>query len=67
MSLKTSKSVLKRFKITKNKKFLHKPQGQNHFKAKDSGSKTRAKRHMKTMAMTDGKNIKNIVKSLPYI
>ena len=42
--LKTRKSIVKRFKLTKNKKVLKRKAGQGHFNAKESGNKTRAKR-----------------------
>jgi len=35
MSIKTNKSYLKRFKITKNGKILSRKAGQNHFNAKE--------------------------------
>ncbi len=35
MSIKTNKSYLKRFKITKNGKILARKAGQNHFNAKE--------------------------------
>jgi ribosomal protein L35 len=41
---KTKKALSKRFKITRNKKMTHRKCGQNHFLAKRSGNKTRAKR-----------------------
>jgi len=41
---KTKKALTKRFKITANRKMMHRPTGQNHFSAKESGNKTRAKR-----------------------
>jgi len=38
MSIKTNKSYLKRFKITKNGKILSRKAGQNHFNAKERTS-----------------------------
>ena len=35
MSIKSTKSYLKRFKITKNGKILSRKAGQNHFNAKE--------------------------------
>ena len=43
MSNKTNKSFLKRIKITGSGKILKRPPGQNHFNAKDSGSKGQRK------------------------
>jgi ribosomal protein L35 len=39
-----NKALMKRFKITRKGKALHRPAGQNHFLAKKSGNKTRAGR-----------------------
>ncbi len=49
MTLKTNKSIIKRLKITKNKKVFFRPMHQDHFNAKDSGDKTRKKRKFKTL------------------
>ena len=35
MSIKTNKSFMKRFKVTKNGKILSRKAGQNHFNAKE--------------------------------
>lgn len=40
---KTNKSLAKRIKITGSGKIMKRPPGQNHFNAKDSGSKGRRK------------------------
>jgi ribosomal protein L35 len=61
MTLKTNKSIAKRFKITKNKKVLFRPMHQDHFNAKDSGNQTRRKRKIKKLK---GKIAKKIIKSL---
>ncbi len=45
--MKTNKSITKRFKITKNKKVLRRPQHQNHLNAADTGDETRRKRKKK--------------------
>lgn len=42
--LKTRKSIVKRFKVTKNKKVLKRKAGQGHFNARESGNITRMKR-----------------------
>lgn len=44
---KTKKSISKRFKITKNKKLMRRPQHQNHFNAKESGEEGRRKKGYK--------------------
>ena len=49
MSGKTRGSVTKRFKITKNKKIIHRAPSQNHLNSKESGNEKRAKRHPKTV------------------
>jgi len=41
---KTSKSALKRFKITSSGKILHRYVHQNHFNAKESGNEGRNKK-----------------------
>lgn len=65
MTMKTNKSVSKRFKITRKKMVLFRPMHQDHYNAKDPGDKTRQKRKMKTL----GGTIKNqiIKKYLPYL
>jgi large subunit ribosomal protein L35 len=55
---KTRKSIAKRFKITKNKKLLHRTCGQNHFNSNESGKKTRKKRRNKPMSKSFTKTIK---------
>jgi|GEM_PF-893435 len=44
---KTKKSIIKRFKITKNKILMRRPQHQDHLNAKESGEKQRNKRKTK--------------------
>ena len=41
--MKTNKSLLKRIKITGSGKIMKRPPGQNHFNAKDSGSRGQRK------------------------
>ena len=60
--LKTNKSAVKRFKITKHK-IQRRPVKQNHFNAKDTGKETRNKRGYRDVPLTDEKNIRKI---LPY-
>jgi large subunit ribosomal protein L35 len=61
--IKTKKSVIKKVKITKNKKVLRRSTGQNHGNAKEAGDVTRSKRKDKRMFKADEKNI---VAALPY-
>jgi large subunit ribosomal protein L35 len=61
--LKTNKSILNRFKITATGKLLHRPMGQDHFNAKESGKKTRLKRRWIELTGADAKAIKKLI---PY-
>lgn len=60
--LKTNKSAIKRFKITRHK-ILRRPTKQNHFNAKDTGKETRDKRGYQKLSPSDEKNIRKI---MPY-
>lgn len=55
--MKTNKSITKRFKITKNKKVLRRPQHQNHLNVTDSGKETRQKRKKKKVEGATKKKI----------
>jgi len=59
MTLKTNKSITKRFKITKNKKVLFRSAHQNHYNAEDSGNETRRKRKSQFLKGTIRKRIIN--------
>ncbi len=61
--IKTKKSVLKKVKITKNKKVMRQSTGQNHNNSKEDGNVTRSKRRDKRMFKADEKNV---VAALPY-
>ena len=50
--MKTNKSFTKRIKVTKNGKLIARRPGQNHFNAKESGTKTRSKNRSTTIVMT---------------
>lgn len=63
MKLKTHKATAKRIKITAKKKFLRRKTKQDHFNAKDSGAKTRAKRRLKEIHISSRSHIKRL---LPY-
>ena len=57
MSGKTKKSIAKRFKLTKNKRLMRRPQHQDHFNAKESGKEKRRKRGVKKLQGTIAKKI----------
>jgi ribosomal protein L35 len=61
--LKTKKSVVKKFKITKRRKVLKRKTGQNHYNSKETGQEGRAKKGMERLFKTDAKNVLN---DLPY-
>ena len=46
MAIKTNKSFLKRFKVTKNGKILSRKPGQNHFNAKERSRTSMSKKRM---------------------
>lgn len=60
---KTNKSILKRIKITKNKKILRRQSHQNHFNAKDPGHKTGAKRSLVKINKANKKSFMEAVAS----
>ena len=62
MKPKTIKSISKRFKITKSGKVKKLRDSQNHFNAKETSKKTRKKRRSSTLAKSDAKVIKRIIK-----
>ena len=55
--LKTKKSVIKKFKVTKSKKVLHRGVGQNHFNSKENGNQGRKKKKDVELFPADAKNI----------
>lgn len=57
MSSKTRKSITKRFKLTKNKNLMRRPQHQDHFNAKESGAEKRRKKGLKKLKGTISKKI----------
>jgi len=61
--IKTYKAAAKRFKITRNKKILHRKAGQDHFNARESGVITRRKRRDILMNKSEFKIIKRL---MPY-
>lgn len=59
--MKTKKSILKRFKITKNGKILRRPIGQDHNRAKKSGSRIRKSRKWVELSKSEAKRIKKFL------
>ncbi|MDE2037702.1 MAG: 50S ribosomal protein L35 [Patescibacteria group bacterium] len=53
MSIKSTKSYLKRFKVTKNGKILSRKPGQNHFNAKERTRVSGSKRRLATVHMAN--------------
>ncbi len=51
MSIKTNKSFMKRFKVTRNGKILARKPGQNHFNAKERSRASTAKGRMSVITM----------------
>ncbi len=54
---KTRKSLVKKIKVTKNKKVLRRYTKQNHFNAKQTGELKRKKRRDQRLAKSDEKNV----------
>jgi len=61
--LKTRKSILKRFKITKTGKILRRPTGLDHYLAKKSGKKKRLSRKWVKVSRPEAKKIKKLIAS----
>lgn len=59
--MKTRKSVLKRFKITRTGKILRRAIGQDHYLAKKSGKKRRQKRKWVKLSKPEAKKIKKLI------
>jgi len=60
---KTRKSILKRFKFTKNGKILRRHTGLDHYRAKKSGKKIRQSRGWVKVSKTETKAIKKFLYS----
>ena len=56
--IKVKKALTKKVKITGTGKVMRRRTGQNHFNAKESGSKTRKKRKDVRLFKSDEKNVK---------
>lgn len=59
--MKTRKSILERFKITRTGKILRRPVGQDHYLAKKSGKKRRQSRKWVTVSKPETKRIKKLI------
>jgi large subunit ribosomal protein L35 len=59
--MKTQKSILKRFKITKTGKILRRPTGLNHYRAKKPGKKIRESRKWVRLSKSEEKKIKKLI------
>lgn len=51
--MKTNKSYTKRLKVTKNGKIIARKAGQNHFNAKESGTRGLSKKQTRKLIMTN--------------
>jgi large subunit ribosomal protein L35 len=60
--VKTRKSILKRFKITKTGKVLRRATGLDHYRAKKSGNKVRKSRKWVKVSKAEAKKIKRLLK-----
>jgi len=59
--MKTKKSFLKRFKITRTGKILRRATGQNHFRAKQTGKTIRQGRKWVVLAPNEAKVVKRLI------
>lgn len=59
--MKTRKSILKRFKITKSGKVLRRPAGLDHYRAKKSGKRIRKSRKLVEVSKSEAKKIKKLL------
>jgi len=55
---KTHKSIVKRIKITKTDKIMHRACGQDHFNSRDTGKQGINKKQDKVMSNANGKTIR---------
>ncbi len=59
--VKTQKSLVKRFKVTKNGKIMRRATGQDHFRSKKSGKIIRQKRKWVVLSAPETKKIKKLL------
>lgn len=62
--LKTRKALVKKIKVTKNRKVLRRATGQNHYNSKETGAAGRNKRKDVRLFKADEQNV---LKALPYV
>jgi len=62
MKIKARKSILKRFKITKNGKILRRLTGSDHSRAKKTGDRIRRGRKWIELGVADTKKIKKLLR-----
>lgn len=62
--LKTKKALVKKFKVTKNKKVTRRKTGQNHYNSKNTGIEGQRKRGDVRLFKADEQNV---LKGMPYI
>ena len=62
--LKTHKGAQKRFKVTGKKKIVHNKAYKSHILTKKS---TKRKRHLRSAAMINAKDVASIRRMLPYV
>jgi ribosomal protein L35 len=55
--LKSHKALVKRIKVTKNKKVTRRKTGQNHYNSKENGQEGRAKKGDVRLFRADEKNV----------
>ena len=61
--MKTRKSIIKRFKITKTGKVLRRPTGQDHCLAKKTGKQKRQSRKWVLVSKWESKKIRKLLPS----
>ncbi len=61
--MKTRKSILKRFKITRTGKVLRRLTGQDHYRAKKAGQRVRAGRKWVEVSKSEAKKIRKLLSS----
>jgi large subunit ribosomal protein L35 len=59
--MKTKKSLIKRFKVTKTGKIMRRAVGQDHLRSKKSGSAIRRKRKWIELSKPETKKIKKLM------
>ncbi|TSC95573.1 MAG: Uncharacterized protein Athens101410_447 [Parcubacteria group bacterium Athens1014_10] len=60
--MKSSKTIKKRFRITKNKKVIHRFCGQDHFRSRKAGKIILKKRQPQKLSKSFEKTVKTYIK-----